>query len=176
MPTIWLCLQYTDNISAVASNSKESKMESDSRADMCCLGMRTVCLYDCDSPVNVQGYGSSLGAEEYPVVSGAVKYIQPYTGAMYHIIVHQAVHMPALWHHLMCPIQYRINDVIVNDYPKIYVQNLDHESHAVVTQDEYGDNIMPPVHLNNVTLLFDTEALSQEAFDRHDNMMIRGSP
>ena len=111
-------------------------------------------MYDYDTPVSVQGYDPSLGAKEYRVISDAIKYIQPYTGAIYHMIIHQAVYMPQLDHHLMCPNQCRAHGVSVNDCPRIYVQDLHQESHAVVTIDEYGDDVIIPFSIKWCYLTF----------------------
>ena len=121
MRTVWLRPRKQRSVSAIATSNLESTVEADSHADTFCLGAGTLCVYDYNTPVSVQGYDPSLGAKEYSVISGAIKYIQPYTGAIYHMIIHQAVHMPQLDHHLMCPNQCRAHGVIVNDCPRINV-------------------------------------------------------
>ena len=45
--------------------------------------------------------------------------------------------MPDLDHHLMCPMQLRANEVTVNDRPRIFWDEPDERSHAVVAADEY---------------------------------------
>lgn len=70
--------------------------------------------------------------------------------------------MPELRYYLMCPMQCRANNVVVNDCPKIHVPNSDYESHAVNTLDEYGDNVIIPFHVNGVTSLFHTEAFTKK--------------
>ena len=60
-------------------------------------------IYDYNCPVNVQGYDPSLGAKQYSTISGALAYVNPFTGLKYHLIFHQAIHMPDLYHHLLCP-------------------------------------------------------------------------
>ena len=58
-------------------------------------------LYDYNCPVNVQGYDPSLGAKQYSTISGALAYVNPFTGLKYHLIVHQDIYMPDLDHHLL---------------------------------------------------------------------------
>ena len=48
-------------ISQVESNSKETTLEVDSRADTACLGHGALHIFYLICPVNVQGYGPSLG-------------------------------------------------------------------------------------------------------------------
>ena len=91
-------------MSWVEINSKETTFEVDSHADTTCLGSGALKLFDYDCPVNVQGYDSALGVKQYQTSSVAVGYIHPFTGQKYHLVVHQAIHMPELYHHLLCPV------------------------------------------------------------------------
>ena len=62
-------------------------------------------MYDYNFPVNFRGYDPLLGAKQYSTISGALAYVNPFTGLKYHLIIHQAIHMPDLNHHLLCPMQ-----------------------------------------------------------------------
>ena len=128
-------------ISAIASNSNEIPFEADSHADTTCLGGGALKILDYDTPVRVQGYDPSLGTKEYSTISGGLLYVHPHTNERYHLIVHQAIHMPDMDHHLLCPMQLRANDVTVNDCPKIYCKDPTEESHAIVAKDEYGKHV-----------------------------------
>ena len=102
-----MCLR-PNRLARVASiNSKETTLEVDSHADTTCLGAGALKLFDFNCPVRVQGYDESLGTREYQTVSGAIGYQHPFSGRCYHLIIHQAIHMPELGHHLLCPMQCR---------------------------------------------------------------------
>ena len=101
-------------MSRIESNSKDYTFEVDSHADTTCLGSAALKIYDYDCPVNVQGYDSALGVKQFQTISGVVGYTHPFTGTKYHIVVHQAIHMPDLDHHLLCPMQCRANGVEIN--------------------------------------------------------------
>ena len=58
------------------------------------------------------------------------------------MIFHQAIHMPDLDHHLMCPIQLRANGVTVNDCPRMFCNEPDEKSHAIITEDENGEPVI----------------------------------
>ena len=120
-------------VAAVASNTNEIPMESDSHADTTCLGRGALKILDFDSPVRVQGYDPSLGAREFSTITGGLVYVHPHTKARHHLIIHQAIHMPELDHHLLCPMQLRANGVIVNDCPKMYCKDPDETSHFVAS-------------------------------------------
>ena len=70
------------------------------------------------------GYDESLGSKTYQTVSGVVPYDDPWTGRTLHLIINQAIHIPHLDHHLLCPMQCHVNDVIVNDLLKFLAATL----------------------------------------------------
>ena len=78
-------------------------------------------------------YDLSLGPKEYRIISGGLAYQHPFSGLRYHLIFHQAIHMPDLDHHLMCSMQLRANGVAVNDCPRM---EPDDKVHAIVATDE----------------------------------------
>ncbi len=83
----------------------ETTLELDSHADTCILGCDALVLHDYLQPVSIQGYDPALGTTQYSTVSGALAYNHPISGETYHLIVNQAIHIPYLDHHLLCPIQ-----------------------------------------------------------------------
>ena len=104
----------------VACNSLETTLEADSHADTTCLGRGVLKIYDYNFPVNVQGYDPSLGTKQYGTISGALAYVNPFTGLKYHLIFHQAIHFLDLDNHLLCPMQCRAKNVVINECPRIY--------------------------------------------------------
>ena len=109
-------------VSRLESNSKETTLEVDSHADTTCLEHGALKIFYFNGPVNVQGYDPSLGIRQYQTISGVIGYMNPFTGRRYHIIIHQAIHMPESGHHLLCPMQVRVraNGVALNECPRIY--------------------------------------------------------
>ena len=99
------------NVSTVANNSNETTLEADSHA---------LKLFDSDCPVNVQGYDPTLGVKECHTISGTLSYTHPFTGIRYHLVIHQAVHMPELRHQLLCPMQCQANGFTISKCPRIY--------------------------------------------------------
>ncbi len=67
------------------------------------------------------GYDKYHGTHVYQTVSGVVAYKDPTTGRTLHLVINQAIHIPLLDHHLLCPMQCRVNDVTVNETPKFLV-------------------------------------------------------
>ena len=156
----------------MASNRLETSLDLDSHADTSCLGRGALILFDHETPVNVQGYDASLGTKEYKIVSGAIAYRHHLTGQQYHIVIHQAVHIVDLNHHLLCPMQVRMNGVTVNDCPKFLCPAPTLESHAIVATDEHGNEIILPLLLNGVTSYLPCLSLTQEEWDLQEHPRI----
>ena len=56
----------------------------------------------------------------------------------------------------------------MNDCPYVYVNEPDQESYTIVTQDEYGDDIILPLFLRGVTSHLNVEPLTCDEFEMHN--------
>jgi hypothetical protein len=138
----------------LASNSiLETSLELDSHADTTVLGGDALIFQNYDRPVEVLGYNPTMGARTYQTVSGALAFDHPMTGQTYLLVFHQAISMPQLDHHLLCPMQCRVNDVIVNDVPKFLTLNPTDNTHAIVVQDpdDPAQHFCFPLNIQGVT-------------------------
>ncbi len=95
----------------------------DSHAEMCTLGKQAYIFQDYNRLVYVEAYDPRLGSAEYCTVSGTMAYTDLSTGRMLLLLIHQTIHIPHLYHHLLCPMQYSVNDVTVNETPKFMVSD-----------------------------------------------------
>ena len=149
----------------------ETTLELDSHADTCVLGRDALIILDYQRPVTVVGYDESLGTKTYATVSGVVAYDDPQSGRTLHLIIHQAIHIPHLDHHLLCPMQCRVNDVIVNDLPKFLASDPTDQTHALTINDP--DNPLQPVILPliliGVTLLLYVRPVTINEFNSLDH-------
>jgi hypothetical protein len=68
--------------------------------------------------VEVVGYDPQQGLPTFETVSGILAFDHPRDRQVYHLVFHQAIHMLQLDHHLLCPMQCRVDDVTVNNVPK----------------------------------------------------------
>jgi hypothetical protein len=133
----------------------EMTLELDSHADTCVLGFNALILHDYLRPVSVQGHDPALGTIQYNTVSGTLAYDHPTSGETYHLVVNQAIHIPRLDHHLLCPMQCRVNDVIVNETPNFLAQDLTEHMHALTVQDPHDpvQTVNLPLALGGVSSL-----------------------
>ena len=73
-------------------------------------------------------------------------YTDPMTGSTYHIVIHQAIEIPHLDHHILCPMQCRVNGVMINETPKFLTNDFTLQTHDIVINiEEYyakNDNLI----------------------------------
>ncbi len=97
--------RYITDLSTIINSIGETTLELDSHADTCVLGHDALILLDYNRPVRVEGYDPSLGTKTYATVSRVLAYDDPVTGKVYHLVINQAIDIPHLNHHLLCPMQ-----------------------------------------------------------------------
>ena len=96
---------------------EESYLDLDSHADTCVLGSNAP-LVEKPHPAqtaNVSFADPALGSVTEPTLSGAFKCTSPVNGKPHIFVVHQAIHTDTMEHSLLCPMQMRENDVILNE-------------------------------------------------------------
>lgn len=148
---------YAQNLNPKDSIDIETTLELDSHADTCVVGEHALIIYDFHRPTDVHGYDKTQGSQRYRTVTAVLKYIHPFTGVAYHLVIHQAIHIPHLPHHLLCPMQCRVNDVVINDLPKFLDPHPSDTSHAILCpvhsldDDEPVQMVTLPLRLQGVT-------------------------
>jgi hypothetical protein len=132
-----------------SNNALETSLGIDSHADTTVLGDGALIIQSYDRPVEVVGYDPQQGLQTFETVSGILAFDHPRDGQVYHLVFHQAIHMPQLDHHLLCPMQCRVNDVTVNDVPKFLTHFPTDNMHALVVQNSDDDSttLSFPLHL-----------------------------
>jgi hypothetical protein len=141
-------------MSSMSSNNLlETSLELDSHADTTVLGAGNQIIQSYDQPVEVVGYDLQQGLQTFETVSGVLAFDHARDGQVYHLVFHQAIHMPQLDHHLLCPIQCRVNDVTVNNVPKFLTHFPTDNTHALIVQNPDNDltTLSFPLHLQGVT-------------------------
>jgi hypothetical protein len=117
-------------------------------------------ILDYDKPVVVEGYDPVLGTMTYATVSGSLAHDDPQTGKVYQLVINQANHIPHLDHHLLCPMQCGVNDVIINNTPKFLTSDPTDHTHALTIKDpdNSAQMVILPLALQGVTLLLNVRA------------------
>jgi hypothetical protein len=83
-------------------------------------------------------------------MSGALAYDHPQTGEVMLLVLHQAIHIPHLDHHLLCLMLCCVNDVTVGETPKFMVANPTDKTHASTIPD--NDDLTLPIGLTRCDL------------------------
>jgi len=117
----------------------------------CCL-----LIHDTGRKVDVSGFSTALGSIELPIISGAVAYDHPITGKVYILVFHQAIYCCQMDNHLICPMQCRMNGVVINDTQKICVPNPDDSTHSIAVAEPLDQDatLHIPLILKGVTSCF----------------------
>jgi hypothetical protein len=70
--------------------------------------------------VKVSPFLKTLGSvTKVPIVTAAIAHDDPRSGDTYVLVIHQALYFKDLDHCLLCPMQMRLNDVVINERPKV---------------------------------------------------------
>ena len=113
--TVWLV-----KLGRIAASTKiqntESWMELDTHADTTVLRKSCLLIQDFNKNVSVLGWNASVGSTEFSTVTGVVAYNHPYTGITYMLVWHQAIYLDTMENHLVCPMQCRVNGVVVKEW------------------------------------------------------------
>ena len=122
------------------------------------MGENCLVVHDTEQTISVEPFDKTLGSHlKVPIVTAAVAYDCPTTLNTYILFFHQALHIPNLKKHLLCPNQLRHNQVIVNDTPLLYLQpsQRDHTQHSLLFEPP-NKNLHIPLSLEGTTSYFET--------------------
>jgi hypothetical protein len=146
-------------------------MELDTHADTTVLGRSCLLIQDFNKNVSFLGWNASLGSTECPTVTGVVAYDHPYTGITYMLVWHQAIYLDLMENHLVCPMQCRVNGVVVYDTPKIFVEHPTDQTHAIVVSDlmDPKNTKIIPLELSGVTSRFSVRTPTLQEFEDGNN-------
>ena len=118
---------------------------------MSILGRVALVISNFNEPVIVQGYGPALGSKTYRTISGAIGYLHQVSGGSFHLVIHQAIHMPTLDQHMLCPMQCCVAGVTINDFSKFLTPLPQEESHLIISAGEFRAKTVIPLAIQGVT-------------------------
>ena len=150
----------------IHSASTFTTAELDSHADTCAVGSSAYIVHNTGHTVTVHPFTSGLRSlNQVPIVTAAIAYDCPQTLNTYVLFLHQALHIPQLQSHLLCPNQLRSNGITVNDTPLMFINDRERRNtdHAIVAE---GMHI--PLNLEGVISCFDCRTPTQEEVESED--------
>ena len=138
------------------------RMELDSHADTCCVGNGVMIVNETHRKVNVTPFLKSLGTvKRVPIVTAAIAYDDPRSGEVFILIIHQALYFGDMSHCLLCPMQLRLNDVVINEQPKFLMHHPTEKDHAII-----AENLLIPLELNGITSFFPGRMPTSDEYEK----------
>jgi hypothetical protein len=131
------------NVGSARSRNDILRVELDSHADTCVVGCNVLIVNEHTHVVNVSGFDPSQPARSAKIVDCAIKYICPGTGEIMLLTINQALHIPELEYVLLCPMQGRVNGVVIDECPKFMASNPTDSSHSITIQGNTDDLARP---------------------------------
>ena len=140
------------------------RTDLDSHANMCVAGKNAVILRDTGKKADVSPFTPDYDAlSKVPIVDAAVLYTDRFTGEEYALVMHNALHVPAMINNLIPPFIMREAGLIVNTLPKCQAQGQGIEP----TEDHHSiyfknDKLRIPLDLWGIFSYFATELPTEE--------------
>jgi Reverse transcriptase (RNA-dependent DNA polymerase) len=142
----------TDEIQVASTSGIDDwfRVDLDSHADTCCVGNGVLIVNQTERTARVSPFLKSLGSvNKVPIVTAAIAYDDPKSGEVFVLLIHQALYFEELRNCLLCPMQLRLNDVVINERPKFLTAAPTEKDHAIMLED-----LIIPLDLHGVTSFF----------------------
>lgn len=146
------------------TNSNNIRIELDSHADTTCVGSNVLVLREHTRVVNVSGFDPTMPSKQCKIVDCIVKYTSREDGSSYMLAINQAILVPELEHCLLCPMQCRLNGVVIDECPKFLALNPTDSSHSITldNSDDVAHPLHIPLRLSGVISFFECEKPTQQ--------------
>ena len=154
-------------ISSIANvHNGETYIDLDSHADTCVLGCNALKVETPypERTAIVSFADPSVGTVNTPIISGAFLYTH-YDGTKYILVIHQAIFLENMKHSLLCPMQVRENDIILNEHPKSMTEHPTSETHALSGVTDTNTVLRIPFLIRGVTSTFNVSKPTIEQYE-----------
>ena len=111
--------------------SSKHKIYLDSHADTCVVGDNYLVVHVHNRPVNVYSYNPKDGCRSAKTVDAKVDYQDLQSSQKFILMINQAICIDGLVNHLLCPMQYHLNGVQINEVPKFFAETQSKRTHAI---------------------------------------------
>ena len=146
-----------------------SRTDLDSHANMVVLGRHARVIAYTGKTAQVSPFTPEYKSlEDVPIVDGAITYECPYSGHCYVLLCHNALYVPSMLNNLIPPFIMREAGVIVNDTPKIHVDQPTKEHHSLYFKEE---NLRIPLSLHGIFSYFPSRSPSTQDISNEAGVM-----
>jgi len=152
-------------LTAQSPHLSGATIDINTHANNTVLGDSCLLIHDTGQKVDVSGASTALGLIELPIVLGAIAYNHPTI-----LVFHQAIYCRQMDNHMICPMQCRMNGVVINDMSKMCIPNPDDSTHSIKVADPLDPDatLHIPLILNGVTSCFCIRKHSTAEFEDDD--------
>lgn len=129
------------------------RSELDSHANMVVLCDHSFVFDQVDgNTCDVLPFDPNIGkSTEVPIVDGCIAYNCPNTQRTYLLVFKNALHVPSMKHNLIPPFILREAGLVVNDTPKIHLQQPTQSDHAII---DPSSDLSITLQLHNIFSFF----------------------
>jgi hypothetical protein len=160
-----------DDVIDMDDESTSSRTELDSHANMVVVGNTCLVVIEWSGQTAiVNPFTPNYKAlPEVPIVDAVVMYECPISGKEYILLVQNALHVPEMEQNLIPPFVMREAGIVVNDTPKIHVNDPTVEDHSIYFEEKsfriprlFGklSHIFPQEHLRTTNWMLVTTSTS----------------
>jgi hypothetical protein len=147
-----------------------SRIDLDSYANMVVVGQHCLVIERSSRTAIVNPFTPDYDAmTEVPIVDAAISYECPFTGKEYILLVQNALHVPAMENNLIPPFVMREAGIIVNDTPKIQINDPTVDDHTIIFEETL---FRIPLSLWGVFSYFPTSAPTTNQVDACDDVYL----
>ena len=146
-----------------------SRTELDSHANMVVVGRHCLIIHKTGKTADVSAFTPDLESIEIPIVDAALVYYCPYTGKEYVLLLRNALYVPSMQHNLIPPFIMREAGLLVNDTPKIHVEEPTEEHHSISFR---GDDFRIPLSLWGTFSYFPTSTATEQQIEACDDVYL----
>ena len=138
---------------------------------MAVVGKHTTIIEFTGKTVDVNAFSPDCNAlQEVPIVDAMVKWSNPYRDDdHYLLLIKNALYVPSMENNLIPPFIMREAGIVVNDVPKIHVEDPQVEHHSLYFKKE---NVRIPLSLNGVFSYFPTSKPTEEDLEQCENILL----
>jgi hypothetical protein len=72
--------------------------------------------------------------QKVTIITAVTAYDDPKSGKVFILVIHQALYFPEMKRCLLCPMQMRLNDVVLNELPKFVTTNPTDQDPAIILE------------------------------------------
>jgi hypothetical protein len=176
VPNAHLCkslgktISSSDGVEVIREGGEETRTDLDSHANMCVVGNQIRIVNKSGRHAEVNAFSPDLESlQRVPIIDAAIAYDCPYSMKTFILIIRNALHVPSMDHNLLPPFIMREAGIIVNETPKIHVDQAGVEDHSIYCQEA---NLRIPLALWGIFSYFPSRMPTETELDECDKIII----